>query len=182
MSLRLYPKPYQIVNLTRCGGVGMAEKGKMLFLSVFMVITALTAVIVLLANVGVFGPDVRQSDFAKWGIGGVLGEIVIATIAAFRWEVLSPRNMLIILDLKSPLASGAKLVECSYEITDVKGERVDRGEKIKIARDPLSGYWRCFIPLPSNMKYEHTTTMTIKDDQGKEYTVTDWIFQHTLEV
>lgn len=160
----------------------MAEKGKLLFLSVFIVITALTAVIVLLANVGVFGSDVRESEFAKWGIGGVLGEIVIVTIAAFRWEVLSPRNMLIVLSLKSPLASEANLIECSYEISDIHGNVIDEGEKIKVIRDPASGYFRFFIPLPSNIKYEHTTTMKFRDDQGKEYTASDWILQHTLEV
>ena len=158
----------------------MADKGKMIFLVVFVLITALTAVAVLLANLGIFGSEVRQSDFAKWGIGGVLGEIVLATVAAFKWEFFSSKNMLIIFELKS-LASETNLIGCSYEITDVKGQRVDKGE-VRIARDRTHGHWKCFLPLPSNMKYEHTTTMKIEDDQGKEYLVTDWILQHTLEV
>ena len=160
----------------------MGEKSKMLFISVFIAITALTAVLVLLANVGIFGLDVMKGDFAKWGIGGVIAEIVVMTIAAFKWEVLSPRNMLIIFDLKSPLISESSLVECSYEITDIDGKSIEKGEKIKIGRDPVSGYWKCFIPLPSNIRYEHATTMKIKDDKGKDHTVTDWILQHTLEV
>jgi hypothetical protein len=66
-------------------------------------------------------------------------------------------NMLIIFDLKSPLVSGAKLDSCSYEIMDKKNKLIDKGEA-KIARDSVRGYWKCLIPLPSNMKYEHTTT------------------------
>ncbi len=160
----------------------MSEKGKLLFLSIFIMITTLTAVIVLSANVGVFGQEVRQSDFAKWGIGGVLAEIVAVTIAAFKWEFFSTRNMLIVFDLKSPKAPEVKLIECSYEITDVKGEHVDGGKKIRIARGSKPGTWVCFIPLPSNIKYENLTTMTLKDDKGNEYPVTDYILQHTLEV
>ncbi|MDD1746060.1 MAG: hypothetical protein LUQ20_09705 [Candidatus Methanoperedens sp.] len=160
----------------------MVEKGKMLFLIIFVVITSLTAVIVLLANVGIFGTEVRQSAFAKWGIGGVLGEIVTATIVAFKLEFFSTKSMLIVFDFKSPKAPGAKLIECSYEISDAKGERVDRGEKLKLTRGPTPGTWMFFIPLPSNIKYEHITTMVIKDDNGIEYPVTDIILQHTLEV
>lgn len=160
----------------------MGQELRFVFIATFMIITVITAIVVLLANIGTFGTDVMQGELAKWGIGAVLGEIVIATVAAFKWEVLSSKNMLIIFDLKSPLISGAKLDSCSYEITDEKNNVIDKGE-VRIARDSLSGYWKCFIPLPSNMKYEHTTTIKIKDNNGKEYDkVSDWILQHTLEV
>lgn len=158
----------------------MSEKGKQLFLFVFVMITALTAVIVLLANIGFF-PNV-SSDFAKWGNRSILVEIVAVTIAAFKWEFFSTKNMLIVFDFKSPRIPEAKLIECSYQITDVKGEHVDGGKKIKITRGSKPGTWMCFIPLPSNIKYENLTTMTLKDDKGNEYPVTDYILQHTLEV
>ncbi len=163
----------------------MAEKEKMLFLFAFVAITVLTAVIVLLANIGFFGSEVRQSDFAKWGIGAVLGEIVIATITAFKWEVVSPINMPIILDIKKTSSLyGVNLehAECSYEINDTNGERVAGGEKIKITKDRQSGYWKFFVPLPSNMKNEYVTTITLKDDKGKPYEMNDYILLHTLEL
>jgi hypothetical protein len=62
-----------------------------------------------------------------------LGEIVVAWVATFKWEVLSSMNMLIIFDLNSPLVSGAKLDSCSYEIMDEKNKLIDKGEA-KIAR------------------------------------------------
>jgi len=159
----------------------MGQESRVLFVSVFMVLTVITAIFVLLANVGVFGKEVMSSDFAKWGIGGVLAEIVAATVAAFRWEVLSSKNMLVIFDFKPELAAATKLDRCVYEIADENNNSVCKGET-KIARDNVSGYWRCFIPLPPKMKYEHTTTLRITDNQGREYEVTDWILQHTLEV
>ena len=145
-----------------------------------MIVTVITAVVVLLANIGVFGPDVMNGDLAKWGIGAVLGEIVVSTVAAFKWEVLSSKNMCVMFDLKSS-AAGANLVGCSYEIMDEKNNCIGMG-KVKIARDPTHGQLKCFIPIPSSMKYEHMTTMKLKDDGGKEYTVNDFILQHTSEV
>ena len=119
----------------------MGQELRFMFIATFMIITVITAIVVLLANIGTFGTDVMQGELAKWGIGAVLGEIVIATVAAFKWEVLSSKNMLIIFDLKSPLISGAKLDSCSYEITDEKNNVIDKGE-VRIARDNLSGYWK----------------------------------------
>ena len=159
----------------------MGQKLRVFFVSGFMMITIVTAMLVLLANVGVFGSTVMESDFARWGTVSILTEIVIATVAAFKWEVLSSKNMLIVFDFKRELSTGARLDRCIYEIMDEKNKRIDKGE-VKIARDNVSGYWKCFIPLPSKMKYEHITTLKIRDNKGKEYQVSDWILQHTLEV
>jgi hypothetical protein len=159
----------------------MAEKSKMMFISVFTLLTAITAVIVLMANVGFFGAEVRQSEFSKWGMGAVLGEIVVVTIAAFRWEVLTPRNMLFTFDLKSPLMTGTILTECSYEIQNEIGSTIDKRDNIRIVRNK-NGYYSCFIPLPSGVRYEHTIMMKLKDSQQKEYPVTDWVLQRTMEV
>jgi hypothetical protein len=146
-----------------------------------MVLTIVTSIVVLLANVGVFGSAVMRSDFSRWGTGTVLSEIVIATVAAFRWEVLSSKNMLVVFKFKHKLSIRARLERCIYEITDEENKTIDKGE-VKIARDNVSGNWMCFIPLPSRMRYEHVTTLKIRDSNGKEYQVSDWILSHTMEV
>ena len=91
-------------------------------------------------------------------------------------------NMLIVLDPKSSQASEAKFVECSYEIMDSKGEILDKRDKIKITKDALTHNWKFFIPLPPEIKYEHLTTITLKDDKGIEYPMTDYILSHVLEI
>jgi hypothetical protein len=159
----------------------MGQELRVFFVFGFMIITIITSVIVLLANVGAFGSTVTGSDFARWGMGTVLTAIVVATVAAFKWEVLSSKNMLIVFDFKRELSIGARLDRCIYEIVDEKNKRIGKGE-VKIARDNVSGYWRCFIPLPSRMRYEHITMLKIRDSKGKEYQVSDWILQHTLEI
>lgn len=160
----------------------MAGKGRSLFISAFMILTIITAVIVLLANIGAFGEEVRLSEFAKWGIGGVLAEIVVATIAAFRLEISPPRNMLMIFNLKSSSISGTNLERCSYEIKDTKGKQVDEGKNIPIGRADKSGWFQCYITIPPKMSHMYLTTMTLEDDQGNKYLAKDYLLQHTLEV
>jgi len=153
-----------------------------IFLAVFVAITALTSIVVLLANINYFGPDVMQSEFARWGIVAVLAGIVSTTVLAFRWIVIPAPAMMVVFDLKSYTISRASPFECLYEVNDNRGNTVDQG-RVRVVRDITSGSWRCFIPISPKMQYENVTTMKLNDDKGKKLvTVTDYILQHTLEV
>lgn len=160
------------------------EALKVVFLLVFVAITALTSVVVLLANINYFGPEVMQSDFAKWGIVAVIGAIVSTTVLAFKWMVISKAVIMIVFDPSSHHTSrkSTRVFECLYETSDTRGNKIDEG-RVRVVRDKTSGCWKCFIPISPKMQYEHVTTMRLNDNKGKEVvTVTDYILQHTLEV
>lgn len=91
-------------------------------------------------------------------------------------------NMLISFDFKQPKKHGANLVKYYYEIMDTYGTVLCKCDWLRLTRDQRSGMWMCFIPLPHNIKYEHTTKIVLLDDNGDTYEATRFILQHTLEI
>lgn len=151
----------------------MAEKERAYLVFSFMVVTVFTAIIVVLANIGVFGEQIRISDFAtKWGTVFVLGEIVAATLAAFKYEVFSKSMIEIVFDLSfsedaSIDADSVNLEEGKYQMFDNKGEITSEGKILPI-RLEKSDEWGCHINL-SRIESAYVTRIILKDEDGHEW-------------
>ena len=135
----------------------------MMFLYAFLGITALTAVVVLLANIGVFGEAVRTSEFAKWGITAV---IVTATVAAFKWWLPS-FDAKISLDFspQNPFDIDLDQDNCTYELREA-GKIIETG-KIDLALSHAN--WQC--ALPSSVKPKQVVKLNLAERNGKKWEV-----------
>jgi hypothetical protein len=120
-------------------------KERMMFLIAFLGITILTAVIVLSANIGLFGEAVRTSDFSKWGIGAVLAEIVGATVIAFKWS-FTTTVVKVNLRFENESSSGVDLDfdKCMFTIRE-SGNIVSTG-KLDLVFGLGEGGWQCTLP------------------------------------
>lgn len=145
----------------------------------FAGVTIITAAIVLLANVGYFGETVRTGDFAKWGLGAVLVEIVGATVAAYRWNIITPKRIKIVFEFKlqgieTPIdSSDIHLEECPYEVLDAaSGEAVDKGKAIPFREMGSigSGAWQCFIKA-EKITENHVVRMIIRARGRQEMSI-----------
>jgi len=151
----------------------LAEKERAFLVFSFMIVTIFTAIIVVLANIGVFGEQVRISDFAtKWGTVVVLGEIVAATLTAFKYEVFSKSMIEIVFVLSSPEdvpvdADLVNLEEGKYQMFDNRGEIISE-EKILPIRLEKSDEWGCHIGL-SKIESAYVTRIVLKDEEGNEW-------------
>jgi hypothetical protein len=137
-----------------------------MFLLAFLGVTVLTAIVVLAANIGVFGEAVRTSDFAKWGIGAVIAEIVGATVAALKWS-LSPFDIRVNLDFspKDSLDVDLDVDKCTYEVRE-EGKIIEKG-KIDLAL--AHGGWQC--TLPSTVRPKHVVGLNLTERSGQKWEV-----------
>ena len=140
----------------------------MIFIVSFMGITILTAVIVLLSNIGVFGETVRTSDFSsKWGVGVVLTEIVGTTIAVVKWSLL-PFDVKVYLDFphKPSIPPDLDIDNCTCEIREA-------GEIMETCKIGLAiaegGGWQC--SLPSAVKPNHIIKLNLIEKNGQKWEV-----------
>ncbi|KPV65061.1 MAG: hypothetical protein AOA65_0564 [Candidatus Bathyarchaeota archaeon BA1] len=141
-------------------------KERMILLIAFLAITVVTAVVVLLANIGVFGEAVRTSDFSKWGVGVVLAEIVGATIAVFKWSLL-PVDIKVNLDFspKSSIDVDLDVDNCTYDIRE--GGRIIATGKMDLAF--AQGGWQC--ALPSTVRLNHIIRLNLIERNGQKWEV-----------
>jgi hypothetical protein len=145
------------------------------FLVVFLGITALTAIVILAAVIGLFGEPVRNSDFSKWGIGAVLAEITIATVAVFK-TTFKDSDMILTANIK--FEGEKKIIQldvdnCEYIIRE-DGRKIG-GDKLQLqeggsVNDENSGIvWQC--RLPSLVKPNQAIELILKDTNGREWKV-----------
>lgn len=137
-----------------------------MFLVAFLAVTVVTAIIVLSANIGVFGEAVRTSEFAKWGLGAVIVEIVGATVAAFKWS-LSPFDIMVNLDFSptNPFDVDLDVDKCTYEVRE-GGKIVETG-KMDLALS--RGGWQS--NLPSSVKPKQVVKLELVEKNGKKWEV-----------
>jgi hypothetical protein len=145
-----------------------------MFMTVFLLITALTAVVVLGANVGFFGESVRTSDFAKWSVTAVIAEIVSATVVAFKWW-FSPLEISVSLDFspKEPFDIDLNADKCTYEVR--AGGDVISGGKVAVAL--AEGGWQC--TLPSTIKPNHIVSLNLEEKGGTKWEVR-WFYPFAI--
>ena len=143
-------------------------KERIVFLIAFLAVTVLTAVVVLLANIGIFGDSVRTSDFSKWGIGAVLAEIVGATIVAFKWTV-NPGNIQVNLDFspKVPIDVDLDVDNCTYEIRE-EGKITATG---KIDLSFAQGGWQCTLPAVATLNSFRIIRLNLTERSGQKWEV-----------
>ena len=131
----------------------------------FLLLTALTVVAVLGANIGVFGEAVRTSFFAEWGLTAVIAEIVGAIVFAFKWSLSSPK-IRVLLDF-SPRAGVDVYLDpdnCTYQVRD-EGGIINEG-KVTVT---LEEGWQC--TLPSTTKPEDSITLSLVERDGRKWEV-----------
>ena len=141
-------------------------KERIMLLLAFLAVTVLTAIVVLFANIGIFGEAVRTSDFAKWGLGVVIAEIVGATITALKWT-LHPYDIEVNLDFspENPIDVDLDVDKCTYEIREA-------GKIIEAGRMDLAfahGGWQS--TLPSTVKPKHIVRLNLTERSGKKWEV-----------
>lgn len=141
-------------------------KERFMLLLAFLAVTVLTAIVVLFANIGIFGEAVRTSDFAKWGLGAVIAEIVGATITALKWT-LPPYDIKVNLDFspENPIDVDLDVDKCTYEIREA-GKIIEQG-RMDLAL--AHGGWQS--TLPSTVKPKHIVRLNLTERSGKKWEV-----------
>ena len=126
----------------------MKENYRKYLFIVFIAITFITALTVLLANIGLFGETIRESEFAKWGIGGVLAGIISVVLALFKFEFLKEKiDRKMIVNLKFPPNKDVDLNvdKCILKIRDIKG-RKKSSMNPNFTFSKQSGFWSFQLP------------------------------------
>ena len=144
----------------------MNEKDKRYLVVVFIVITFITAFALVLANLGLFGEAIRESDFAKWGMGAVLGEIVLATLALFKFEFLKEKKeKKMIVHVTFPTKDvDLNVDKCILKIRDKKGHYKPNTTP-NLTFNKVSGSWS--FQLPEVVAEEDSVSLELEDDNGK---------------
>ena len=145
----------------------MKESEKRYLIIAFILITVFTALAVVLANIGILGETVRGSEFAKWGMGAVLGEIVISTVALFKFEFLSQTEFWFNLEFPDSSVNFSEKKNGTYEIISNK-ETIDSGDVLLVFEQ---GGW--IWKLPVKITPDYTIIMNLVDDNKKVWTVKD---------
>ncbi|MGD8545439.1 MAG: hypothetical protein PVH12_04615, partial [Candidatus Bathyarchaeota archaeon] len=93
-------------------------------------------------------------------------EIVVATVAAFRWS-FTPFDIRVNLDFspKDPIDVDLDVDKCSYEVRE-EGKIVETG-KMDLAF--AHGGWQS--NLPSNIKPKHNVRLNLTEKSGKNWEV-----------
>jgi hypothetical protein len=165
-------------------------KERTLFLVTFLAITALTSIVVLGANIGKFGEDLKDSRFSQWGLGVVLAEIIGATTLAYRsLYALPDLNVDLTFEKpKSPLPLPdtydlipLDLENCTYTIKEM-ADKVGSG-KMSLTSHEIIGeingkkevmkIWRC--KLPKSLKPDQNIEFQLKDKKGVEWEITPFV-------
>ncbi len=97
----------------------------------------------------------------------------------------SDNLMAIVLHPKSQNASVAVFKEYSYSIDTIDGINVVNKQNLKMPNYKEEGknrYWNIFIPIPSKISYHYYATITLKDDKGVDYQMTDFLLQRTWDI
>ena len=137
----------------------------------FIVITFVTAIIVLLANIDVFGEEIRNSDFAKWGIGAVLAEIVAVTILAFKQSINLTARLKV--NLKFPDPPNQIDLDSSKSTFEIKKQ----GKIVTGNLTPVLGVGGWQVTLPSDVGTEDLVRLFFEDTQGQKWEVR-WFYPY----
>jgi len=149
-------------------------RAKMILLYGFIAITFITAVLVLLANIGIFGEGVRNGEFAKWGMGAVLGEIVIVIIAFFKQSFVPTTKIKINLEFsKDAIDVDLDQENCFFE-TQKDGKQLR--EKII----PVLGQgWQVTLP-PEIQSNDNEMRFLLQERDGTKWE--SWFYPNVLRV
>ena len=150
------------------------KNAKMVLLYGFIAITFITAIIVLLANIGIFGEEVRKGDFAKWGMGAVLGEIVIVTIAFFKQSFLLTTKIKINLEFsRDAIDIDLDQQNCFFE-TKIDGKEL-KGKIIPV----LDQGWQVILP-PEIQSGDNEVRLMLQERDGTKWGT--WFYPNVLRV
>jgi hypothetical protein len=124
----------------------MNDRNRTLIFIAFLVLTILTALAALGANLGFFGEPVRNSNFASWSMAAVLGEIVAATVVLFRVAVVPRGPIDLTLSFKDKDGFEVDLNEdqCTYLLVTEAGPRPEK--RLFVYTDKQHGWWQCRLP------------------------------------
>lgn len=145
------------------------DSQKSIFFIVFLGLTVATVIAVLLASIGIFGDSEIVKNFASWGSGAVLAEIVGTTILAYK-TVMNVKSHLpkVIIDFPiSPSEVRLDSDRCTYKI-NIRGKKPLSGKA-----NPAfgKGGWEINIPQDVTSEYD-TIELTLVERSGKKWTTT----------
>jgi len=151
----------------------MKENYKKQLFILFMAITLITALVVLLANIGFFGETIRESEFAKWGVGVVLAGIISAVVAVFKFEFLKEKSeKKMIVNVKFPTEDvDLNVDKCILEIRDKKGNKKSR-KNPNLTFSSQSGYWSFQL---AEVDDTDSVSLELVDDKEKIWKVRPFV-------
>jgi len=146
---------------------------------IFGILTGVIAIMGVLANVGVFGEDVRTSSAAKWLLTSIIGPIASVVVLFVRSELVTKQPLMInIYFRKNPSAyppEYAQVVDIDEESTTFEillgNDKVEGGKADLAPEGSQDGQpvWRWRSPIP--LSPEHRVKLTIVDKDKKRWTV-----------
>lgn len=136
---------------------------------VFVAITLITALVVLLANIGLFGETIRESEFAKWGVGVVLAGIISAVVAVFKFEFLKEKSeKKMTVNVKFPTEDvDLNIDKCILKIKTFKGYKKPIINP-NLTFSSQSGYWSFQLPEVADTD---SVSLELVDDKEKIWRV-----------
>lgn len=149
------------------------KNAKMVLLYGFIAITFITAIIVLLANIGIFGEEVRKGDFAKWGMGAVLGEIVMVMIIFFKQSFVPTTKIKINLEFpKDAIDVDLDRQNCFYEME--KNGKTVRGKITPM----LTQGWQVALP-PEIQASDDEIRLILQERDGTKWEA--WFYANVIK-
>ena len=144
----------------------MAERETRIMLMAFVAITVITALVALAANIGLFGEDVRLSNFSSWALTAVLAEIIGATVLAFRRLVVAPGTVYVNVDFpdKDPIDVDLDGDSCTYQITR-DHDKIENRAIIVFGE----GGWQC--QLPPSVRATDIVQLSLIERTGQKWEV-----------
>jgi hypothetical protein len=150
----------------------------LIILIIFVIITSIVAIGALLANLGLFGEEVRKAESTKWFLTSVIGPIVTVVILVLKSELIYKGNFWINIDfIKDPTKHPLEyenIIDYNREKSSYKirlhKDIVEQG-KLDLVPDKTGPQpiWQWFAPIPLNR--DHIIKMEIHDNKGKIWKV-----------
>lgn len=147
------------------------EKARIATIFVLLALLVLTALAVLGANLNFFGAATRDSAFAKWGITGVLAEIVALCWFLVKFLFKESRLALLVCLPSELAAQEIRLIEWDEDECFILGAKLR--EKVKLIPSPVGPSLRVHFPprILDLLKDEEFLELQLRDMNGNRWEV-----------
>jgi len=150
--------------------VERAEKTKgtqqFMVLIVFLILTAVIAVAVVLANLGFFGESELVSSFASWGLVEVLAVIIVTTVGITKGLFTRAQPLVVVVEFPVQGQESIQIKSGRYELLDIYSKVEVQGKLIPI---PSGQGWEFTIP-PEGWK-SYYFALYLEEQGGKQWAV-----------
>jgi hypothetical protein len=123
----------------------MADNIQQRVLMIVLILTSIITLAAVAANLGLFGESELVSNFAKWGLTGVLGVIVTTAVGISKGLFSKTNKLRVSITFKEKQPGEVRLdtTKCEYQLLDDKGNEIEKNKLTPVIKGQN---WECTLP------------------------------------